>query len=183
MKGLKIFCLMGLVSMSSLLADTGAGVSEKTGLYATAELRPTSGNRVTGVVSFRQVAGGVKVIAEVHGLTPGKHGFHIHEYGDCSSPDGASAGGHFNPTHKKHGGPDHLERHVGDLGNIVADDFGLARYERIDPIIELVGPNTIIGRSVIIHANGDDFNTQPTGNAGGRVACGPIVQFKTASHP
>lgn len=141
---------------------------------AIAILNPTKGNQVTGVVKFEAVEGGVKITAQVDGLTPGKHGFHIHEFGDCSSPDGASAGGHFNPTHKKHGSPDALERHAGDLGNIYADDKGHGEYERIDHVITLTGSDTIIGRSIVVHALPDDFTTQPTGNAGGRVACGVI---------
>lgn len=143
---------------------------------AVAALNPTKGNHAHGVVNFTAVEGGIKITAYIEGLTPGKHGFHIHEFGDCSAPDGSSAGGHFNPTNQKHGGPDHLERHAGDLGNIVADDFGIGRYERIDSMITLNGPNTIIGRSLIIHANPDDFSTQPTGNAGGRVTCGIIME-------
>lgn len=143
---------------------------------AVAALNPTKGNHVQGVVAFTAVEGGIHIIATIEGLTPGKHGFHIHEFGDCSAPDGSSAGGHFNPTNQKHGGPDHFERHAGDLGNIVADEFGIARYDRVDTVITLNGPQTIIGRSLIVHANPDDFKTQPTGNAGGRVACGLIVE-------
>lgn len=138
-------------------------------------LDPTKGNLVTGVVRFENVTGGVRIVASIDGLTPGKHGINIHEYGDVSAPDGASTGRHFNPTHKEHGGPDHLERHAGDLGNVVADQTGHADYERIDSIIKLTGPDTIIGRSVVIHALPDDYKTQPTGNSGGRVACGVIA--------
>lgn len=141
---------------------------------AVALLSPTKGNKAQGTVTFTAVEGGVRIVAEVENLEPGKHGFHIHEYGDCSSGDGMSAGGHFNPTGKKHGAPDSFERHAGDLGNIVADEKGRAKYDRIDKDITLNGPNTIVGRSIIVHANEDDFKTQPTGNAGGRVACGVI---------
>lgn len=137
-------------------------------------LNPTKGNQVTGIVHFEAVDGGVRITANIDGLTPGKHGFHIHEYGDCSAPDGASAGGHFNPTHKQHGSPDAIERHAGDLGNVVADEKGHAEYERLDTIISLTGSDTIIGRSIVVHALPDDYKTQPTGNAGGRVACGVI---------
>jgi len=143
---------------------------------AACPLNPTKGSKVQGVVYFKKVDGGVLITADVTGLTPGKHGFHIHEFGDCSSPDAASAGGHFNPYNKKHGGPDFAERHAGDLGNIVADEKGVAHYERVDDLIKLNGKDTIIGRSMIVHSNPDDFNTQPTGNAGGRVACGVIVE-------
>jgi superoxide dismutase, Cu-Zn family len=143
---------------------------------AVAALNPTKGNQANGMVNFVAVEGGVRITAKVEGLTPGKHGFHIHEYGDCSSPDGSSAGGHFNPMHQRHGGPDHHERHAGDLGNIVADESGIGHYDRIDNVITLNGPNSIIGKSVIVHANPDDFKTQPSGNAGGRIACGVIAE-------
>ena len=142
---------------------------------AVAALSPTKGNNVQGIISFKQVEGGVLIVANVTGLSPGQHGFHIHEFGDCSAADGSSAGGHFNPTNTKHGGPDHADRHAGDLGNIVADDYGIAHYERVDTVLKLNGPNTIVGRSIIVHANPDDLTTQPTGNAGGRLACGVIV--------
>lgn len=143
---------------------------------AVAVLNPTKGSEVQGRVDFKKVDGGVLITAEVSGLTPGKHGFHIHEFGDCTSADGASAGGHFNPTHAKHGGPDHIDRHAGDLGNVVANELGIAVYSRVDTMIKLNGPDTIIGRSIIVHANSDDYKTQPTGNAGGRLACGVIAE-------
>ncbi|RMH95460.1 MAG: superoxide dismutase family protein [Calditrichaeota bacterium] len=141
---------------------------------AVAVLHPTEGNNVTGVVYFTQMENGVKIEAKVEGLTPGEHGFHIHEFGDCSSGDGKSAGGHFNPEGKSHGAPDAAERHVGDLGNLTADDAGVAKYERVDSHLSLNGPNSIIGRAVIIHEKADDLTSQPTGAAGSRLACGVI---------
>jgi superoxide dismutase, Cu-Zn family len=137
-------------------------------------LHPTKGNQASGKVTFTVVPTGVKVVADVSGLKPGIHGFHVHEFGDCSAPDGSSAGGHFNPTHAKHGGPNDLDRHSGDLGNIEADATGHAHYEKIDDRLKLEGPHTIVGRSVVIHADPDDFHSQPTGNSGGRVSCGVI---------
>ena len=142
--------------------------------HAIAVLHPTEGSSVTGTVTFTKVQGGVKVVAEINGLTPGKHGFHIHEYGDISSPDGKSAGGHFNPFNKKHGAPTDTERHVGDLGNVVADESGHAHYEWVDPLIQLSGINSIIGRAIVVHHGEDDLHTQPTGNAGSRIGCGII---------
>jgi len=141
---------------------------------AIAVLHPTSGNNVTGIVTFTGSGNEVKVVADVTGLTPGKHGFHVHEFGDCSSPDASSAGGHFNPTHKQHGAPDAVERHNGDLGNVVADSSGKAHLEWTDKVMKLSGPDSIIGRSMIVHVQEDDLKTQPTGNSGGRVACGVI---------
>jgi Cu-Zn family superoxide dismutase len=123
---------------------------------------------------FTVVDGGVRVVADLDGLSPGKHGFHIHTYGDCTSADGTSAGGHFAPHGRPHGAPTDTERHVGDLGNVVADADGHAHYDRVDPIIALHGENSIIGRGVILHAGEDDLTSQPTGAAGARVACGVI---------
>lgn len=141
---------------------------------AIVSITPTENNKVTGVVTFTVVHGGVKVIADVSGLSPGKHGFHVHEHGDCSSHDASSAGGHFNPTHKKHGGPDSHERHVGDLGNLDADATGRAHYDRVDKVISLNGPDSIIGKSIVIHAGEDDLKTDPSGNSGARIGCGKI---------
>ncbi len=141
---------------------------------AVAVIHPTEGNNVHGVVSFVILEGGVMVTADVTGLPPGPHGFHIHQYGDCTSPDGKSAGGHFNPMGEKHGAPDSLHRHVGDLGNLIADENGEAHYKRLDTVLKLAGPASIIGRAVIIHEKADDFTSQPTGNAGARLACGVI---------
>lgn len=143
---------------------------------AKAVLAPTAGNETQGVVTFTQVEGGVRIQAEVTGLTPGNHGFHVHEKGDCSAPDATSAGGHFNPTGHQHGAPSDAERHAGDLGNLAADETGRAVLDWVDPSMQLTGDASIVGRGVIVHADEDDYATQPTGNAGGRVACGVIVQ-------
>jgi len=116
----------------------------------------------------------VKVVADVQGLTQGKHGIHIHEFGDCTSADGNSAGGHFNPAVKNHGAPVDANRHDGDMGNITADASGKGPLEYVDKTMSLDGDNSILGKAMIIHANEDDFKTQPTGNAGARVACGVI---------
>jgi Cu-Zn family superoxide dismutase len=144
---------------------------------AIAVIKPSSGSSVKGVVVFTKVQGGVQVVADVDGLKPGLHGFHIHEKGDCSAADASSAGGHFNPANEVHAGPDALHRHIGDLGNIEADAEGHGHYDRIDKLISLEGPNSIIGKSVIVHEKEDDFKTQPTGNAGGRLGCG-LIQAK-----
>ena len=140
---------------------------------AQATIKSFEGGDIKGNIIFTKVADGVQIVANVEGLTPGKHGFHVHEFGDCSG-DGAATGAHFNPTHSKHGGPDSPERHVGDLGNIVADQDGRAHYERIDKLIVLEGQNSVIGRSIVIHADADDYTTQPTGNSGKKIACGVI---------
>jgi superoxide dismutase, Cu-Zn family len=142
---------------------------------AVCELHPTENNDVRGKVTFLESTGGIKIIAEVSGLSAGKHGFHIHEYGDCTSADAASAGGHFNPENKQHGAPSDEDRHIGDLGNIeVAIGDTLSTLEMVDTLITFYGKHSIIGRSVVVHANEDDLASQPTGGAGARVACGVI---------
>jgi len=145
---------------------------------AIAVVNPTEGNKVHGLVTFTKVGDSVKVVAEINGLTPGKHGFHIHEFGDCSSKDGAAAGGHFNPAGKPHGAPTDANRHEGDLGNIDAGADGKAHLDLTDSVLKLDGAGSIIGRGLIVHANADDLKTQPTGNAGGRLACGVIGMAK-----
>jgi superoxide dismutase, Cu-Zn family len=137
-------------------------------------LHHTKDSKVHGVVVFTVKGNAIEVTGEVVNLTPGLHGFHVHEFGDCSAPDALSTGGHFNPTKAMHGGPDSKNRHVGDLGNIMADASGKAVINITDPMIKLSGPHSIIGRGLIVHAKADDEKTQPTGDAGGRVACGVI---------
>jgi superoxide dismutase, Cu-Zn family len=170
-----IFCVFftGLVYPEDTAAGDKAAPCENI-THAVAVLHPTYGNNVSGEVRFSEVEGGVRVTAELRGLKPGKHGFHIHALGDCSAPDGTSSGGHYNPMGKAHGGPDSAERHVGDLGNITADKSGRASYDRVDRYLSLKGPYSIVGHAVIVHAGEDDFVSQPTGNAGARVACGVI---------
>jgi Cu-Zn family superoxide dismutase len=141
---------------------------------AIAVLHPTEGSKVMGKITFTKEKDGVRVSGEVTGLTPGKHGFHIHEFGDCSAPDATSAGSHFNPTGHPHAGPGVEKRHVGDLGNLEANDAGVAKVDFVDRQLKFEGSTSIIGRGVIVHAKPDDLTTQPTGDAGGRVACGVI---------
>jgi superoxide dismutase, Cu-Zn family len=155
-----------------LSAFTTAFAQEPT--KAIAVLHPTKDSKVEGTVTFTKTGDEMKVVADVTGLTPGKHGFHIHEFGDCSSPDGMAAGGHFNPTKAPHAGHDTTPRHAGDLGNIEADASGKAHLELTDTVMTMSGENSIIGRGLIVHEKVDDLKTQPTGNAGGRVACGVI---------
>lgn len=143
-------------------------------LKAIAVLSPTQNSKVTGIVTFTKVPEGIKVVADIKGLTPGSHGFHIHQFGDCSAPNADSAGGHYNPMGKPHGAPHMGERHMGDLGNIVADASGTANLQKTDSVLSVTGVNSIVGHAVIVHEKADDFKTQPTGDAGGRLACGVI---------
>lgn len=141
-----------------------------------------SGEKVRGVIHFYQLAGPtspVNIVGNITGLSPGPHGFHIHQLGDTT--DGCkSMEGHFNPYQVRHGAPEDLYRHAGDLGNIVADAEGVARIELSDKLISLNGINSVIGRGVVVHADGDDLgrggndDSLKTGNAGGRVACAVI---------
>ncbi|MCL2161583.1 MAG: superoxide dismutase family protein [Betaproteobacteria bacterium] len=142
---------------------------------ASALLAPTQGNTVQGNVVFRQEPnGGIRVIAEVTGLTPGSHGFHVHEKGDCSAPDATSAGGHFNPHQTAHGKPGEGAFHAGDLPSLEAAANGNATLNVVLDSITLTGEHTIVGRGLIVHADPDDYVSQPTGNAGARVACAVI---------
>jgi Cu-Zn family superoxide dismutase len=145
---------------------------------ATVKVAPTANQTARGEVTFTAEAGGVHVVGTFSGLVYGEHGFHVHEKGDCSAPDGTSAGGHFNPGAKPHAARDAAARHAGDLGNLKADPYGLARVDFIDTTLSLSGPDSIIGKAVIIHEKADDFTTQPTGNAGARQACGVIEAAK-----
>ena len=142
---------------------------------ATATLAPTQGNMAAGTVTFTQQADKVTVSAKVTGLTPGKHGFHVHEKGDCSAPDAASAGGHFNPTNKPHGLPNAPDHHAGDMPTLEADASGSATLTT-DLVGVAIGSGAtdIVGKSVVVHKDTDDYKTQPAGNSGARVACGVI---------
>lgn len=156
-------------------APAAKPMSAATGSGAGASLLPL-GSKVNGTLRFAQKGDKVNVAGEIFGLTPGQHGIHIHEVGDCSAADGASAKGHFNPANKAHGA--HTgERHGGDLGNITADASGMANLNvDVDGISISTGPNGILTRSVIVHADPDDLKSQPAGNSGKRIACGIIVQ-------
>jgi Cu-Zn family superoxide dismutase len=162
-----------LVALTTFFA--GCASMSATGRAAVATLEPTQGNATAGTVSFVQMGDKVVVTARVSGLSPGAHGFHIHEKGDCSSGDGMSAGGHFNPLGKAHGNPSAPEHHAGDMPMLVADSNGEAALTaELDVIVVGGGAADVIGRSVIVHKDPDDFKTQPTGNSGARVACGVI---------
>ena len=142
---------------------------------ATAQLKPTTGSKTFGEATFEQVGDKVRVVVFVQGLKAGQqHGLHIHEVGECSG-DGTSAKGHFNPTGKPHGHPSSGERHAGDLPALTANKAGRGNVTaEVDAITLRSGPGNIVGRAVIVHADPDDYKTQPTGNAGARIACGVI---------
>jgi Cu-Zn family superoxide dismutase len=141
---------------------------------AVAVLTPAKDGKVEGTLTFATASPGLKVTGRITGLAAGTHGFHIHEFGDCSAADFSSAGGHYNPTGHPHAGPAEARRHIGDMGNIEAGADGSATVDYTDPRLRLEGAHGILGRGVIVHASADDLKTQPTGNAGGRLACGVI---------
>ena len=147
------------------------------GPSAVANLESTKGNTAKGTVTFTQVGDKVRVSAQLSGLKPdAEHGFHVHEKGDCSSGDGMSAGGHFNPASKSHG--DYRQggdRHAGDMPNLKADAQGKAsaRFE-VTGLTVGGGATDIVGKGVIVHRDPDDYKSQPAGNAGPRLACGVI---------
>jgi Cu-Zn family superoxide dismutase len=173
--------LIGLISLSFVGFVAQAQPEEKSSapLKAIAVLHPTAGNKASGTVTFTEVADGVQVHADITGLTPGNHGFHVHEFGDCSAADASSAGAHFNPTNNPHAGPDAAERHVGDMGNVEADASGKATLEYVDHQISLTtDERSVIGRSVVVHVKADDLKTQPAGDSGARIACGVIGRAK-----
>ena len=159
-------CALFLTSCATMVPD---------GPSATAVVRPASGSQAHGSIKFTQVGTRVRVDAEIAALTPGLHGLHVHEMGDCSAPDAASAGAHFNPATKKHGAPNSMERHAGDLGNLKADEYGKATLSMmVDGISVGKGMDGVVGRGVIVHADADDLKTDPGGNSGGRIGCGTI---------
>ncbi len=163
----------GLMAIVGLCA--GCAMPQPSGPAASASLEATKGNTASGTVSYTQKGDKVIVAAKVAGLSPGSHGFHIHEKGDCSSGDGMSAGGHFNPLGKPHAATSTPDRHAGDMPMLVADASGNATLTvELDVITVGGGTADVVGRGVIVHKDPDDFTTQPTGNSGARVACGVI---------
>jgi Cu-Zn family superoxide dismutase len=164
-------------TLTLIAAVAGSTAALAAGAAAKAELKPTQGNTATGTVRFEQMAEGVTVSVALSGLKPNQeHGFHVHEKGDCSAPDAASAGGHFNPGGKPHG-PQNADHHAGDMPALKADANGKANATfRTAALSVGAGPNDVIGRGLIVHAQPDDYTTQPTGNSGARVACAVIVK-------
>ncbi len=167
-----VLTLAGCKTHESMPPSTSARAPGPQAAFA--DLNPTQGSSVHGKISFVKGANGIRVVGDVTGLSPGKHGFHIHEAGDCSAPDASSAKGHFNPYSAPHGDVNAGQRHVGDLGNLEADASGKAHVDFSDVRITFDGLSSILGKAVIVHANPDDLVSQPVGNAGPRVACGVI---------
>ena len=172
--------IAGLAAATVLLAACASMPAP--GPQATATLESRSGSTVAGTVNFYAAGQKIRVEANIAGLTPGAHGFHVHEGGDCSAADASSAKGHFNPAGRPHGHHGGSERHAGDMPNLVADSSGKATIAaEVDMLSLTEGPGGILNRSVVVHADADDYKSQPAGNSGKRVACGTIRAAAAAS--
>lgn len=158
-------CLLALVACATPRPDA----------VAVADLQPTRGNAVSGSLRFEQFGDKVHVSGEVRGLKAGsEHGFHVHEHGDCTSGDGLSAGGHYNPHGVMHGRHGQGTHHLGDLPSLLADANGVAKVDLNTTTLSLTGPVGVLGKGVVVHRDADDYKGQPAGNSGPRVACGVI---------
>lgn len=146
---------------------------------ASATLEPRSGSSASGTVDFTpDGAGKTRVTIKLAGLTPGPHGLHLHETGDCSAPDAASAGPHWNPGSMEHGAPTAPAHHAGDLGNVVADAGGKVELTLESTDLALTGPLSVVGHSVVVHEKADDLTSQPAGASGARIGCGVVAEKK-----
>jgi len=172
---LAFVCSAMMLSAGAVLSGEPAA-APPSGPAAVAAVQPLGKSAVKGTVRFTQLEHGVEIDADIVGLAPGSHGFHIHEFGDCSAADGSAAGGHFNPEGRAHGGPDSATAHAGDYGNLEADASGHAVLKLVSHRITLdQAPTGVLGRSVVVHEKTDDLTSQPAGNAGPRIGCGVIM--------
>jgi Cu-Zn family superoxide dismutase len=168
-----------LLLITSVLLLAGACAHGNHPMASTV-LTPISGSTAQGSVHFEETAADtVEITADITGLAPNStHGFHLHDKGDCGD-NGNAAGGHFNPSAMPHGAPDAASHHAGDFGNVTADDKGEVHVHVTSHMLTVTaGPNSVVGHAVILHANPDDLTTQPSGNAGPRIACG-VVEMHT----
>ena len=173
---MKKFALLAILSLVLVSCRSGRGA------MAMANINPNEGSSAKGMVHFQdQGDGSVEVVVDLTGVPPGVHGFHVHEKGDCGN-NGQNAGGHFNPTAMAHGAPDAQSHHAGDFGNVTADANGEVHIRFMTHSITVKeGPNSVVGRAVVLHGNPDDLVSQPAGNAGPRIACG-IVSMMSGDH-
>lgn len=147
------------------------------------ELESRSNSQVKGFLDLKELSSGaLEISGKVENLSPGEHGFHVHEIGDCSALDASSAGPHFGHHHEKHADLRQQDRHAGDLGNILADSKGIAMIKIESKKLCLSDPKcSVLGRSFIVHAEPDDLKSQPAGNSGARQACGLIPSTCSSS--
>lgn len=182
---LGIAMLLGLILAAGCAGSTGeeAATPEPTAepaaeptATASATIQAKSGSSVTGTATFTAEAGEVTLVVELQNAPAGVHAVHLHETGDCSSEDGKSAGGHWNPTSEDHGKWNEDPFHLGDVGNLTVDAQGHGSLTLTTDLwsIETGMANDVLGRAIVVHAGVDDFTSQPTGAAGGRIGCGVI---------
>ncbi len=174
MKKMKTILAVALAAAVAGCASMGQGQ----GASAVANLEPTKGNSAKGTVTFTQHGDKVRVNVQLSGLNPGaEHGFHVHEKGDCGSADGMSAGGHYNPAGTAHGAQAGTH-HAGDMPNVKADSYGNASASfEISGVSVGSGSTDVVGKGLIVHRDRDDYNSQPVGNAGPRIACAVIQKI------
>jgi Cu-Zn family superoxide dismutase len=165
-------------TMNGSAGNTANAGESKLVERAVAHVSAASGSQVSGTITFRRVATGVELHVLLDGLTPGEHGLHVHEKGDCSAADATSAGEHFNPANAPHGGRESVQRHSGDFGNVTADGAGHVDVSFTDPHLSMTGDASIVGRAIVVHSGKDDGVSQPSGNSGSRVGCGVIEEDK-----
>ncbi len=171
--------IVSLAIITALIIGCKSSTKSNDAKTLTVTLEPKSNSTVAGTATFTEKNGKVTFVAKMSGLQPGVHAIHIHEKSDCSAADGSSAGGHWNPTFKKHGKWGSAEYHKGDIGNFTADAKGNGTITlTTDEWCIGCGDATkdVLGKGLIVHQGTDDFTTQPTGNAGGRVACAGIIK-------
>jgi len=166
--------LTGLVAMiltaSPAAADEHTHGVDNLPTYGIAVIKPTKGNKVRGVLRLMQTEDALRITGQIRNLEPGEHGFHVHEYGDLRGTDGKATGGHFNPQGHDHGAPG-ASSHAGDLGNITANDDGVAKVDITTKDTKL---HFVLGRAFVVHGGKDDLQSQPSGAAGPRVGTGVI---------
>jgi Cu-Zn family superoxide dismutase len=172
---------LALISIAILITAALAACRSSRGPMATATLQPSEGQTAKGTVHFQDTADGTEVIVDLTGVPPGTHGFHVHEKGDCGN-NGQNAGGHFNPTGMVHGAPDAVSHHAGDFGNVTTEPNGEVHTRFTTRSVTVKeGTSSAIGHAVVLHASPDDLVSQPTGNAGARIACG-VVTLMSGDH-
>ncbi len=161
--------------VAEVTETTSATAPAATNLNAADATLQSKDPAVSGTVHFTQDAGGVHVVADLSGLKPGRHGFHLHENGVCTPPDFKSAGGHWNPGHAAHACMPTEPRHAGDMGNVTAGSDGRAHLDVVLTGVSFAGANSVVGKAVVLHAGEDDCKSQPAGNSGDRLACGVVT--------
>ncbi|HJW94762.1 MAG TPA: superoxide dismutase family protein [Thermoanaerobaculia bacterium] len=173
---------MRKLALITFIALALACAHNPAGPTATATLSPTTGQTAKGTVTFTDSADGTQVVVNLTNVPPGVHGFHIHDGGSCAD-DAKAAGGHFNPDNMPHAAPDATSHHAGDFGNVTADDKGEVHATFVTHSVTVAaGNHSVVGHAVVLHANPDDLATQPTGNAGGRIACGVVTMAGSMQH-